>query len=144
MTAVSATGRIRNYQLVVGGINLLNLPLAYLLLSLDFNPCSVFICALIINCILFLVRLYYVKQLARIDVNKCIESVLLKILPALIVSCIICYMVVSYVVVTNLGILLIRLFLSFLFVTVFTILFVTSKTEKNMVFRYVVDKIKKI
>ena len=38
ITAMLATGRIRNYQLVVGGIQLLNLPISYILLKLGAIP----------------------------------------------------------------------------------------------------------
>lgn len=38
MTAQLATGRVRNYQLVVGGINLLNLPVSYVLMRIGFAP----------------------------------------------------------------------------------------------------------
>lgn len=38
MTAQLATGKVKNYQLIVGGINLLNLPVSYVLMKLGFVP----------------------------------------------------------------------------------------------------------
>ena len=38
VTAQLATGNIRNYQLLVGGLQLLNLPIDYILLSLNYPP----------------------------------------------------------------------------------------------------------
>lgn len=37
-TSVNATGKIKLYQIVVGGVMLLNLPVSYLFLLLDFSP----------------------------------------------------------------------------------------------------------
>ena len=41
ITAQNATGNVRNYQIVVGGVELLNLPFSYLCLYLGMNPTSV-------------------------------------------------------------------------------------------------------
>ncbi|KMQ49689.1 hypothetical protein CHISP_3407 [Chitinispirillum alkaliphilum] len=38
MTAAQATGKIRNHQLVVGGVLLFNLPISYYFLSLGYPP----------------------------------------------------------------------------------------------------------
>ena len=49
VTAMLATGKIRNYQIVVGGLQLLNLPLSYICLRLGFIPESVLLVAIVIS-----------------------------------------------------------------------------------------------
>ena len=58
ITAQNATGNVRNYQLVVGGINLLNLPISYVCLYLGGNPEIVVIVAICVEAIAFLTRIF--------------------------------------------------------------------------------------
>jgi len=60
MTAQNATGNVRNYQLLVGGILLLNLPFSYLLLSLGMMPEIVVIVAIVVEILAFLARMYMI------------------------------------------------------------------------------------
>ena len=46
ITAMLATGKIRNYQIIVGGLQMMNLPISYLLLRLGFFPEIVIIVAI--------------------------------------------------------------------------------------------------
>ena len=47
VTAMLATGKIRNYQIIVGGCQLLNLPLSYFFLSYGYPPEAVFFVAIV-------------------------------------------------------------------------------------------------
>ena len=58
MTAQNATGNVRNYQLVVGGILLLNLPLSYLFLYFGMMPEIVVVVAIFVELLAFLARMY--------------------------------------------------------------------------------------
>ena len=58
ITAQNATGNVRNYQLIVGGILLLNLPLSYLLLRLGMMPEIVVVVAIVVEILAFLARMY--------------------------------------------------------------------------------------
>lgn len=58
MKAQDATGDVRNYQLVVGGILLLNLPLSYLFLYCVMIPEIVVVVAIIVEILAFLARMY--------------------------------------------------------------------------------------
>lgn len=61
VTAKNATGNIRNYQIVVGGILLLVLPLSYLSLKLGFSVISVTAIAAFISFIAVLARMYMLR-----------------------------------------------------------------------------------
>lgn len=60
ITAQNATGNVRNYQLIVGGILLLNLPLSYLALRLGFDADSVFFIAIIIETLCLTARMFMI------------------------------------------------------------------------------------
>lgn len=62
ITAQNATGNVRNYQLIIGGINLLNLPVSYLWLWLGGSPVTVVIVAIIIEIISFFGRVYLIPN----------------------------------------------------------------------------------
>ena len=62
MTAIHATGNNRTYQLSVGIIMIMTLPVAYVLLKLELSPVSVFIASLCLSLISLFVRLYLAKR----------------------------------------------------------------------------------
>ena len=60
ITAQNATGRVRNYQLVVGGLQMLVFPLAYLVLYLGYSPLAVMWVSVIMDIIMLLARFYMI------------------------------------------------------------------------------------
>ena len=58
MKAQDATGDVRNYQLVVGSILLLNLPLSYLFLYFGLVPEIVVVVAIVVEILAFIARMY--------------------------------------------------------------------------------------
>lgn len=62
ITAQNATGRIRLYQVIVGGLLMLNFPLSYLCLKLGLPSFSVFIVAIVISIVGFFIRLLFVNK----------------------------------------------------------------------------------
>lgn len=116
MISASATGRVRLYQGVVGGILLCILPLSYLVLKLGGHPASVFVVHLCVCIVAFIVRLYIIRPMIRLSLrNYCrrvvvpclsvallavILPLVLKILlpegiPAFLAICLICLLCVS-------------------------------------------------
>lgn len=70
-----ATGKIRNYQLVVGGMLLMNFPLSYFCLKMGFPPESTLIVALIVAvCCLFL-RLLFLRKMVGLSMRRYLHSV---------------------------------------------------------------------
>lgn len=84
MTAAAATGNVRFYQLVIGGILLLIVPASYVVLRLGCVPESVFIVHLAIVLITFIVRLFIVRSMIHISIASYSRKV---IVPSLVVSC---------------------------------------------------------
>ena len=98
ITAQSATGNIRNYQIVVGGILLMNFPISYLFLYLGFAPEITLVVAIAISQICLIARLCFLKNMVQLPVKKFIKSVYLKSLFVTILSSVlplICYLAIE-------------------------------------------------
>lgn len=65
-----ATGKLRNYQLAVGGMYLMNFPLSYLCLKLGYPPESVLIVALIVAVCCLLLRLVFLRKMVGLPVQR--------------------------------------------------------------------------
>lgn len=93
MTASAATGKVKVYQFVVGGILLLIVPIAYVVLKLGGEPYSVFVVHLMIAFIAFTARLLIVKRLINLSIRKYVSQVIfpciLVLLPSVVIAIII-------------------------------------------------------
>jgi hypothetical protein len=78
--AVQATGKIRNYQLLVSTLILFNLPLAYILLKLGFSPEKVLLGRVIMNLLIFVARIIYITSRVELPAIRYIKEVILVIL----------------------------------------------------------------
>jgi hypothetical protein len=76
MTAATATGNVKTYQTVIGGILLAILPVAYIVLKLGGNPTSVYIVHLAICTIAFVARLLIVRPLISLSLSDYFKYVL--------------------------------------------------------------------
>ena len=98
ITAQSATGKIRNYQIVVGGILLMNFPISYLMLYLGFAPESTLVVAIIISQVCLAARLWFLKSMVKLPVIQFIKEVYLKAIIVTILSAMppmICYLSIA-------------------------------------------------
>lgn len=80
VTAMLATGQIRNYQIVVGGFQLLNLPISYLFLKWGYAPEAVFVVAIFISQCCFLLRIYMLRSMIGLSVRTFLRKVYLNII----------------------------------------------------------------
>ena len=77
-TLLLATGKIKKYQILVGGTLLLNFPLAYILLKLGFNPVSTVASVIFISIICLELRLYMLKLMIQFPIKQFYTMVVLK------------------------------------------------------------------
>jgi O-antigen/teichoic acid export membrane protein len=75
ITAMLATGRIRNYQLVVGGIQLLNLPISYILLKLGAIPEITVVVAIALSHVSLFARLIMFSRASGFSVPAFVRGV---------------------------------------------------------------------
>ena len=89
ITAMLATGKIRNYQLVVGGLQMMNLPISYICLRLGCIPESVLIVAIIISQCCLAARLYMLRGMIGLSSIMYMKKVYLNIIMVTVISVII-------------------------------------------------------
>lgn len=83
MVSAAASGRVKLYQGVVGGILLCILPISYIVLRLGGDPASVFVVHLCVCIVAFVVRLYIIRPIIKLPLRMYCRYVLL---PCLIVT----------------------------------------------------------
>ena len=93
MAAAQATGKIKLYQAVVGGVLLLNAPIAFVVLTFGAAPYSVFIVSISITFIAFIVRLFILKRLIDFSFWQFIGKVFLPVVFCALISFVIPYLV---------------------------------------------------
>lgn len=86
VTAMLATGKIRNYQLAVGGLQLLNLPLSYIFLRIGMFPEIVIVIAIVISQCCLVTRLLMLHKIIRLSVRTYLKKVYANILLVTIIS----------------------------------------------------------
>lgn len=80
ITAQLATGNIRNYQLVVGGLQLLNIPVSYAFLKAGAVPEVTVMVAIAISQICFFARLFMLKGMIGLPVGDFLKKVYMNVL----------------------------------------------------------------
>lgn len=92
ITAMLATGKIRNYQIIVGGLQMMNLPISYIFLKIGFFPEIVIIVAIIISQGCLITRLLMLRKMINISLKEYIKKVYSNIIIVTIISSIIPFM----------------------------------------------------
>jgi len=80
ITAQLATGNIRNYQLVVGGLQLLNIPLSYVFLKLGAVPEVTVMVAVAISQICLFARLFMLSGMTGLPAGDFLKKVYLNVI----------------------------------------------------------------
>ena len=101
VVAVAATGNIKNYQIVVGGIKLLALPLTYLFLKLGGNPTTGLLVVIFLEVVCFFINLHFVKTMIKFDSVDFLNNIVLKSLYILIIASILPLIIKFYLVEIN-------------------------------------------
>lgn len=78
MAAISATGKIKYYQLVTGGLLILNLPVAYLYLKMGFPPEVTMYIAIAIAVLSQVSRIVFMKHLHQMSIRDYVLKVLVR------------------------------------------------------------------
>lgn len=75
ITSVLATGKVRNYQIMVGGLQMLNLPISYILLRTLMIPEIVFVIAIVLSQCCLAVRLIILRSMIKLSVREYLRKV---------------------------------------------------------------------
>ena len=89
ITLANATGKIRNYQLGVGLMLLMNFPLSYLCLYLGCPPESAFFVAIGVALACMVLRLAFLRKMAKLSMTAYFKNVCVKVLMVAVVASIV-------------------------------------------------------
>ncbi|AKX46875.1 hypothetical protein AKN94_05520 [Thiopseudomonas alkaliphila] len=83
MTAAQATGHIKLYQFVVGGVLLLNIPISYIVLKMGGSPQTIFYVAIVLSLITLLARIQIISKLIKMKKRKYLIDTLMPVVSVL-------------------------------------------------------------
>lgn len=86
ITIMLATGKIRNYQIIVGGLQLLDFPLAYIFLKLNYSPEMVMSIVAFISCCCMIARLLMLHRMIKFPVVDYLKNVTFVLLFVVVLS----------------------------------------------------------
>lgn len=86
ITLMLATGNIKRYQIIVGGAQLLNFPLAYLILKLGLAPEYTVVATIFIACLCLILRLLLLRKMVGLSIRKFVVDVVLNVVIVSFVS----------------------------------------------------------
>lgn len=143
MTSAQASGKIKLYQGVVGGLLMLILPISYLFLKLGFPPEVTLYISIIMSIISFFARLKIVSKLVNLSIKGYIKNVILPIIPVILVSTLI-PIGIKHFLTENFIHFLIITFISIICIIITIYFFALKKDEKDFLKKKVVQIILKL
>jgi O-antigen/teichoic acid export membrane protein len=129
ITLMLATGKIRDFQIIVGGLNLLNVPISYLVLRLGAMPEAVMMVAIFISVCCEMARLLLLRKMVHLSVRAFLKNVYLNVIIVSIAAAVI-PMWLHYTVQENLLTFLLNCMVS-LICTILSILFIGCVREER-------------
>ena len=93
ITAMLATGSIRNYQIVVGGMQMMNFPISYILLERGYAPEITLYVAIGISLCCLALRLFMLRSMIQLPVKSYMKNVFFNICAVTIFSVAILYLI---------------------------------------------------
>lgn len=91
MTSAQATGKIKLYQMVVGGLLLLNLPISYIVLKIGSKPYSVIYISIVLSVFALILRLAILNRLISLPMTTFYKEVIVRGILVLIAIGLLCY-----------------------------------------------------
>lgn len=133
--AMFATGNIRNYQIVVGCITLLNVPISIFFLKNGYSPEIALYVAIVISFISLFVRLFMLKRLIYFSFKIYIKKVLMSIVSVTLISLFILHYFLFIISVENVFFALIIKSFTSVFVVLIVVYFAGLSKEERVVTR---------
>lgn len=128
--AQAATGDIRNYQLIIGGLQLFNLPISYLLLKIGFEPECVLYVAIGFAIMVVFVSMYMIKRLIPLDIIIYL-MVIIRVTIVAVLAFLLSY-IIGFLMSDGIIFSLLKIVFSFI-ITAFVIFFIgCSTSERDM------------
>lgn len=129
MNSVFAYGRIRNYQIVVGGTKLLALPIVWFILNLGGSPLSGILVNIVLEIVCLCLRLFFNRKYNKLPIMKYIRKVVVPCWFIFFVAIFLSYLFSAYVS----DVLLITVPISFCFVCLVIWFIGINKEEQQFI-----------
>ncbi len=139
INSANATGNIKKYQIVIGGILLLILPFSYFALKLGATPESVFIIHLLMVVCAQTARIWMIRPMIRLSIREYFKKVIVKIGAVSILSAIIPLCLYNYLPVNVYSIIFICA-LCLICVPCFVYIIGLNSTEKSFIQEHIKRK----
>ena len=78
MVSAAATGKVKKYQSIIGGLLLTIVPASYLVLKLGGAPWTVFVVHLFVCCVAFIVRLLIIRPMIGLSIKFFLKNVVIR------------------------------------------------------------------
>lgn len=89
MTAAQATGKIKIYQSVIGGLQLFNVPISYIFLKLNYQPQVTLYISITISIIALIIRLILLRNLIDLKIKQFFNEIIFNAAFVVLISVII-------------------------------------------------------
>lgn len=145
-SAIRAVGNIRGLTVIEAAVLLMNIPVGYILLNKGYAPYSIYISTIIIGSFAILIRLYFGKKIAKMDIYSFFKNGVLYVLFGVVLSTIFTLIIHFFLSESFTKLMIV----TFTFITSFTItfwLFALSREEQiniKLVFQSLKISIKNI
>lgn len=140
VTVMLATGNIRNYQIVVGGCQLLNLPISYILLKSGYPPETIFIVAIFVSILCEMTRLAILRSMINLSIKSFLKNVYFNVILVSVISAIMPLIAMKYVELNNFGSFISICLLSVLSAAM-TIYFIGCSDQDKQMVKAVINKV---
>lgn len=144
VTVMLATGNIRNYQLVVGGCQLLNLPVSYFLLRLGYPPETIFVVAIAVSVLCEMIRLIMLRGMINLPVRLFLKKVYLNVIIVTAISAICPYMTKRIIGIDSFGSFVLVFFISAVSAILFIYIIGCNKHDKETIHKAINKVINRI
>lgn len=142
ITAMLATGNIRNYQIVVGGLQLLNVPVSYLCFRFGISINSIFWVALFISIICLSARIVMLHKMIQFPIRRFLVAVCVNAVSVFVVAIVLPLLLAWYIQDSLIGLCLICVIS--LLSSILSIYYVgCNKEERNFIYSKVSYLIRK-
>jgi O-antigen/teichoic acid export membrane protein len=134
MTAAQASGRIKLYQSIVGGLLIFNVPFSYLFLKLGFTPEVTLFVSIGISIVALFARLIIISPLVSLNMFDFLKMGLFRIIPVSFLAIVLPLLVVLFLPQGILRLIFV-VFMSFISVSISTYIIGLSMNEQKFIKR---------
>ena len=139
ITAIMATGKIKNYELSISAIQMLNMPISYICLYLGVEPEITIFVSIFLSIVCFFLRMYLLNRYVNLKIEKILVHLGICILCVVSVSYSLLYYILSFIEDDSFWGFLMKLLCSIFICMITAFIIGLNKSEKE----YVTNKIKR-